>query len=152
MARWIVGTVSIFAIGTAAAFLVTPPAAAQAAITCAPGTTALVRAVGSQTAPMLVPTQVHATICTQNGAIVAIIPSFRTVGPAGAPMIVPNSTNVKTCVPATVVVTPTVGAGPQAPAQLVQVSPGVFAVSTTSVVSPATPVVVSSIPTVLTCF
>ena len=152
MARRIVGLVSILSIAAAVPVMMVLPAAAQTGITCAPGTTALVRAVGSQTAPMLVPAQVHATICSQNGSIVAIIPAFRTVGPSGAPLIVPNSTNIKQCVPATVVATPTVGSGLSAPAQLVQISPGVFAINAASLVSPATPIVVSSVPTVLTCF
>lgn len=152
MARLIIAFVSILAIAAAAPLMLTVPAAAQTAITCAPGTTALVRAVGSQTAPMLVPAQVHATICSQNGNIVAIIPAFQALGPSGAPMIVPNSTNIKQCVPATVVATPTVGSGLSAPAQLVQISPGVFAINAASLVSPTTPVVVSSVPTVLTCF
>ena len=152
MARRIVGMVSLFGISVTAALMMAPPVAAQVGITCVPGTMALVRAVGSPTAPMLVPAQVHATICSQNGSIVAIIPSFQTLGPSGAPMIVPSSTNIKTCVPSTVVITPTVGSGLSAPAQLVQVSPGVFAVNLASVVSPATPVVVTSVPTALTCF
>ncbi len=152
MLRRIVGFVSILGIAAAVPPMMMLPAAAQAGITCAPGTTALVRAVGSPTSPMLVPAQVHATICSQNGSIVAIIPSFQTVGPSGAPMIVPTSTNIKTCVPATVVTTPTVGSGLSAPAQLVQIGPGVFAINAASLVSPATPVVVSSLPTVLTCF
>ncbi len=152
MARRTVGTVSIFGIAAAVAVVMVTPLTAHAGITCAPGTTTLVRAVGSQTAPMLVPAQVHATICSQNGSIVAIIPAFQAVGPASAPMIVPMSTNVKTCVPATVVITPTVGSGLSAPAQLVQISPGVFAINLASVASPATPVVVTSVPTALTCF
>jgi hypothetical protein len=151
MARQTVGIVSLIGIAVAAALIMASPVAAQAGITCAPGTTQLVRAVGSQTAPMLVPAQVHATICSQNGSIVAIIPSFQTLGPSGAPMIVPTNTNIKTCVPAAVVTTPTVGSG-LAPAALVQISPGVFVINTTSAVSPVTPVVVTSVPTALTCF
>lgn len=152
MARRTVGTVSIFGIAAAVAVVMVTPLTAHAGITCAPGTTTLVRAVGSQTAPMLVPAQVHATICSQNGSIVAIIPAFQAVGPASAPMIIPMSTNVKTCVPATVVITPTVGSGLSAPAQLVQISPGVFAINLASVASPATAVVVTPVPTALTCF
>lgn len=152
MIRRMVGMASIFGIAAAVALIMVPPASAQAAITCAPGTTALVRAVGSQTAPMLVPAQVHATICSQNGNVVAIIPAFQTLGPSGAPMIVPASTNIKTCVPASVVITPAAGSGLAAPAQLVQISPGVFAISTASIVSPTTPIVVTSIPMALTCF
>lgn len=152
MIRRMVGTASIFGIAAAVVFAMAPPAAAQAGITCAPGTTALVRAVGSQTAPMLVPAQVHATICSQNGNVVAIIPAFQTLGPAGAPMVVPSSTNIKSCVPASVVVTPAAGSGLAAPAQLVQVSPGVFAISTASIASPTAPIVVTSLPTALTCF
>jgi hypothetical protein len=152
MDRRIVGIVSLFGIAVAVTLMGLQPVAAQAGITCAPGTTALVRAVGSQTAPMLVPAQVHATICSQNGSVVAIIPSFQTVGPSGAPMVVPTNMNIKTCVPTAIVITPTAGSGLSAPAQLVQVSPGVFAISTVSVVSPATPVVVTSVPTALTCF
>lgn len=151
MVRLTLGIVSVFGLAVAVALAVTPPVAAQAGITCAPGTMPLVRAVGSQTAPMLVPAQVHATICSQNGSIVAVIPSFQTLGPSGAPMIVPTNTNIKTCVPAAVVITPTVGSG-LSPAQLVQISPGVFAINAASVVSPATPVVVTSVPTTLTCF
>lgn len=152
MIRRMVGIAAIFGIAAGMSLVMVRPAAAQAAITCAPGTAALFRAVGSQTAPMLVPAQVHATICSQNGSVVAVIPAFQTLGPSSAPMIVPSSTNIKTCVPATVVVTPTVGSGLSAPAQLVQISPGVFAISTASIVSPATPITVTSIPTALTCF
>lgn len=152
MARRTVRIVSIFGIAAAVAVVIVTPRAAHAGITCAPGTTTLVRAVGSPTAPMLVPAQAHATICSQNGSIVAVIPSFQAIGPAGAPMIVPRSTNVKTCVPTTVVTTPAVGSGLSAPVQLVQISPGVFAINLASVVSPTTPVVVTSVPTALTCF
>jgi hypothetical protein len=98
---------------------------------------------------MLVPAQVHATICSQNGSIVAIIPSFQALGPSGAPMVVPTNLNIRNCVPASVVTTPTVGSG-LTPAALVQVSPGVFAISTVSV--PTAPVVVAAVPTALSCF
>ena len=151
MARRIVMVVSFFGIAAAVALGTALPAAAQAAITCSPGTVPLVRAVGSPTAPMQVPAQVHATICSQNGNVVAIIPSFQTLGPSGAPMIVPVNSNIKTCVPASVVTTPTVGSG-LSPAALVQVSPGVFAINTTSTVSTTTPVVVTSVPVTLACF
>ena len=151
MARPLVGVVSLFGLAAAVALVAAWPAAAQAAITCSPGTVPLVRAVGSQIAPMQVPAQVHASICSQNGSIVAIIPSFQTIGPSGAPMIVPVNSNIKTCVPASVVTTPAVGSG-LSPAALVQVSPGVFAINTASTVSPTTPVVVTSVPVTLACF
>lgn len=151
MAGQTVRIASLFGIAVAVALTMAPPVAAQAGITCSPGTMPLVRAVGSQTAPMQVPAQVHATICSQNGSIVAVIPSFQTLGPSGAPMVVPVNSNIKTCVPASVVTTPTVGSG-LAPAALVQISPGVFAINTASVVSPTTPVVVTSAPVTLTCF
>lgn len=126
------------------------PFVAQAqAISCAPGTAVLQRAVGSPNAPMLVPAQVHATICSQNGSVIAVVPSFRTVGPSTAPLIVPVNTGVTTCVPATVAAVPTVGSGLTPPLQLVQVGSGVVAVDL-STVTPGTPLVVT--PTALMCF
>src|SRR5579864_758396 len=127
----------------------TPFTAQAQAITCAPGTTVLYRAVGPQSAPMLIPAQVHATICSQNGAAVSVIPGFTTVGPAGAPMIIPVNMPVKTCVPTTTASVPVVGGGFTAPVQLVQISPGVFAVN---LATPAAPVVVTTFSTALTCF
>ena len=150
MGRRMIGLVAIFGVFAAMALMTAPPVSAQA-ITCAPGTTTLVRAVGSQTAPMLVPAQVHATICSQNGSVVAVLPAFQTVGPSGAPLIVPSNLNIRTCVPASVVTTPTVGSGLTAPA-LVQVSPGVFAISPGAAIVPGTPVIVGSTVTALSCF
>jgi hypothetical protein len=126
----------------------TPLVAQAQGITCAPGTTVLQRAVGSPSAPMLVPAQVHATICSQNGSVIAVVPSFRTVGPSSAPLIVPINTGVKTCVPATVATVPVVGNGLTPPLQIVQVGSGVIAVTNSA--TSGTPIVVT--PTVLTCF
>jgi hypothetical protein len=126
------------------------PFVAQAqGITCAPGTMVLQRAVGSPNAPMLVPAQVHATICSQNGSVIGVVPSFRTVGPSSAPLIVPVNTGVTTCVPTTAASVPVVGDGLAAPLQLVQIGSSVVAVNNTA--TPGTPIVVTS-PTVLTCF
>ena len=52
----------VMMLGIAAAIAVfgTPIVAHGQALTCVPGTTTLVRAVGPQAAPMLVPAQVHA--------------------------------------------------------------------------------------------
>lgn len=127
------------------------PLVAHAQITCSQGTTVLNRAVGPQSAPMLVPAQVHVTICSSNGSVVAVIPAFQAVGPAGAPMIVPVNTPVRTCVPTTLVTTPVVGGGLTPVVQLVQVGSGVFAVNLNTV-TPSTPVVVTAVPTALTCF
>jgi hypothetical protein len=128
---------------------VTPFAAQAQSITCAPGTMVLQRAVGSPNAPMLVPAQVHATICSQNGTVIGVAPSFRTVGPSSAPLIVPVNSGVTTCVPTTVATVPMVGGGLTAPLQLTQVGSGVVAVNNAA--TPGTPIVVTS-PTVLTCF
>ncbi len=128
---------------------VTPFVAQAQNITCAPGTMVLQRAVGSPTAPMLVPAQVPATVCSQNGTVVAVTPSFRTVGPSSAPMIVPVNNGVTTCVPTTVATVPMVGGGLTAPLQIDQVGSGVIAVNNAA--TPGTPTIVTS-PTVLTCF
>jgi len=142
----------VMMLGTAAAIatvLGTPAVAHAQVLTCTPGTMPLVRAVGSPSAPMLVPAQVHVTICAQNGSVVAVIPAFRTLGPAGAPMIVPVQTNVKTCVPTTIATAPAVGSGLQPALQFVQVGSGVFAVNLGST---ATPAVVTAVSTAFTCF
>jgi hypothetical protein len=128
----------------------TPFVAQAQTITCVPGTTVLQRAVGSPNAPMLVPAQVHATICSQNGSVIAVVPSFRTVGPSSAPLIVPVNTGVTTCVPTTVATTPVVGGGLTPPLQVVQVGSGVVTVNPNTT-TPGTPIVVTS-STVLTCF
>jgi hypothetical protein len=127
---------------------VTPFVAQAQNITCAPGTMVLQRAVGSPSAPILVPAQVHATVCSQNGTVIAVVPSFRSVGAASAPVMVPVNTGVTTCVPTTVATVPMVGGGLTAPLQLVQVGSSVVAVNNAT---PGTPIVVTS-PTVLTCF
>jgi hypothetical protein len=125
------------------------PFVAQAqGITCAPGTTVLQRAVGSPNAPMLVPAQVHATICSQNGSVIAVVPSFRTVGPSSAPLIVPVNNGVTTCVPTTVATVPVVGGGLTPPLQIVQEGSSVVSVNNTA--TPSTPIVVT--PSALTCF
>ena len=146
----------VMMLGIAAAIAVfgTPIVAHGQALTCVPGTTTLVRAVGPQAAPMLVPAQVHATICSQNGAIVAVLPSFTTVGPASAPMIIPVETNVRTCVPTTVASTPVAGGGLQPPLQFVQVGSGVFAVNLAAPTTLATPAPagVTVLSTAFTCF
>lgn len=100
---------------------------------------------------MLVPAQVHATICSQNGSVIAVVPSFRTVGPSSAPLIVPVNTGVKTCVPTTVATVPVVGGGLTPPLQLVQVGSSVVAVDLNTVAAGA-PIVATSVPTALTCF
>lgn len=149
------------------------PIAAQAQVTCTQGTGTLVRAVGSSTAPMLVPAQVHLTICSDHGNVVAVIPAFRTVGPAGAPLIIPVSSLAKTCAPTVVATTPVSGAGLTPPLQFVQVGSGVVAVQvagggtvnlpTIGTPAPVTvtslpavvtvvPTVVTSTPTAFTCF
>ena len=128
---------------------VTPVIAQAQTITCAPGTMVLQRAVGSPNAPMFVPAQVHATVCSQNGTVIAVAPSFRTVGPSSAPMIVPVNNGVTTCVPTTVATVAMVGGELTAPLQLSQVGSSVVAVNNGA--TPGTPIVVTS-PTVLTCF
>lgn len=140
----------LLGVGFAVVIVSLTPFVAQAqSITCAPGTMVLQRAVGSPNAPMMVPAQVHATICSQNGTVIAVVPSFRTVGPSSAPMIVPVNNGVTTCVPTTVATVPMVGGGLTAPLQLDQVGSSVVAINNTA--TPGTPTVVTS-PTVLTCF
>lgn len=120
------------------------PIAAQAQqVTCVPGTGAFFRAVGPQSAPMLVPMQVPLTICSTNGTVVGVIPSFRTVGPAGAPLIVPTVLPVKTCAPTVATATPVVGGGVAPALQFVQVGTGAVVVNGG---------VVSTISTAFTCF
>ncbi len=139
-------------VAVAVGIVVGTPFVAQAqGITCAPGTTVLQRAVGPQNAPMLVPAQVHATICSRNGSVIAVVPSFRTVGPSSAPLIVPVNTGVTTCVPTTVAAAPVVGGGLTPPLQLVQVGSSVVAVDLNTVAAGA-PIVTTSLPTALTCF
>jgi len=128
-------TLKVLAVAAAAAawgVLGTAPtvhaAGSGGTITCAPGTTVLYRAVGSPTAPMLVPAQVPATVCSRNGNVVAVTPSFQAVGSSTAPMIVPMNLGVTKCVPASIAATPVVGGGLMPALQLVQVGPGVFAV------------------------
>ncbi len=121
-----------------------PVAAHAQLVTCAPGTGPFFRAVGPQNAPMLVPMQVHLTICSTNGTVVGVIPSFRTVGPAGAPMIVPTSLPVRTCAPTVVTATPVVGGGVTPALQFVQVGSGVVIVNGGSVIT--------TVPTAFTCF
>ena len=154
MGRMMGRQVMMLGIAAAIAVLGTPIVAHGQTLTCAPGTTTLVRAVGPQAAPMLVPASVHATICSQNGAIVAVLPSFRTVGPASAPMIIPVQTNVRTCVPTTVATTPVAGGGLQPPLQFVQVGSGVFAVNLAAPTTLATtvPAGVTVVSTAFTCF
>jgi hypothetical protein len=142
--RNVVGQLVLAGAVMTAGVIALPPLIADAqAITCAPGTTVLQRAVGSPNAPMLVPAQVHATICSQNGTVIAIVPSFTTVGPSSAPLIIPVNTGVTTCVPATVATVPVVGGGPTPPLQVVQVGANV-----TTVTSIGT---VVTTPMVLTC-
>jgi hypothetical protein len=141
----------VVGVAVVAAVVTGTPFVAQAqAITCAPGTTVLQRAVGSPNAPMLVPAQVHATICSQNGNVIAVLPSFRTLGPSSAPLIVPVNTGVTTCVPSTVATVPTLGSGLTPPLQLVQVGSDIVTVNLNTV-TPGTPTVVTS-PAALTCF
>ena len=147
------------------------PVAAHAQVTCTQGTAALVRAVGPAAAPIQVPAQVHVTICSQGGNVVAVIPAFTTVGPANAPLIIPQSTLARTCAPTVVASTPVSGGGLTPPLQFVQVGSGVFAVNlgttgtaaipvvTTSTVTTApvvttviAPTVITSTPTAFTCF
>ena len=128
-----------------AAAVATSPFVAQAqAITCAPGTMVLQRAVGSPSAPMLVPMQVHTTVCSQNGTPIAVVPSIRTVGPSSAPLVVPVQNGVTQCVPSTVASVPVVGGGPSAPLQVVQ--------SGSSVVTTSGGSTLVVTPTQLTCF
>jgi len=121
----------------------------RGSITCAPGTTVLYRAVGSRNAPMLVPAQVPATICTRNGAVVSVVPSFQALGPSSAPMIVPVNLGLTKCEPATVASVHTVGGGLTPPLQLVQVGPGLFAINPNAT---STATSISVRPSVLTCF
>ena len=148
------GQVMMLGIAAAIAILGTPIVAHGQTLTCAPGYTTLVRAVWPQAAPILVTNQVHATICSQNGAIVAVLPSFTTVGPASAPMIIPVERNVRTCVPTTVASTPVAGGGLQPPLQFVEVGSGVFAVNLAAPTTLAAPVPagVTVVSTAFTCF
>lgn len=123
---------------------------AHAQVTCTQGTGALVRAVGSQTAPMLVPAQVHLTICSDRGTVVAVIPAFRTVGPAGAPMIIPTSSLAKTCAPAVVATTPVSGGGLTPALQFAQVGSGTVAISVAGGGTVAVPVIVTQTPVAVT--
>jgi len=127
----------------AAIVAVGPIAAYAQQVTCAQGTGAFFRAVGPQSAPMLVPMQVPLTICSTNGTVVGVIPSFRTVGPAGAPMIVPTTLPVRTCAPTVAVATPVVGGGVAPALQFVQVGTGAVVVNGG---------VISTISTAFTCF
>jgi hypothetical protein len=132
---------------TAAVVTVTglPLVAHAQAVTCAPGSGTFVRAVGSQTAPMLVPAQVPVTICSQHGAVIAVLPAFRAVGPASVPMIVPTGTNVVTCVPAATVATPVSGAGLVPRLQFVTSGSGVVVVNSVGMTTaPAT--VITGLP------
>jgi hypothetical protein len=126
----------------------TPFIAHAQTITCVPGTTVLQRAVGSPSNPMLVPAQVHATVCSQNGTVIGVVPSFRTVGPSSAPLVVPVNNGVTTCVPATVATVPSVGGGLQPPLQVVQQGSTVIAVNNPAT---GTPSIVTT-PTALNCF
>ncbi len=129
----------------ATAVVVVGPIAAQAQqVTCVPGTGAFFRAVGPQSAPMLVPMQVHLTICSSNGTVVGVLPSFQTVGPAGAPMIVPTVLPVRTCAPTVATATPVVGGGVAPALQFVQVGSGVVVANGVTVITTA--------PTAFTCF
>lgn len=124
--------------------------AAQAQnITCAPGTMVLQRAVGSPSNPMLVPAQVPATVCSQNGTVIGVVPSYRTVGPSSAPLVVPVNNGVTTCVPTTVATVPVVGSGLTPPLQVVQVGSSLVVVNNTA--TSGAPIVVTS-PSALTCF
>lgn len=126
----------------------TPVLAQAQNITCAPGTTVVQRAVGSPNNPMLVPAQVPATICSQNGTVIAVVPSFRTVGPSSAPLIVPVNNGLTTCVPATVSTLPAVGGGLMPTLQVIQVGSSFVLVNTAA---PGTPIVTTA-PTVSACF
>jgi len=135
------------------------PIAAHAQVTCTQGTAVLIRAVGPASAPMQVPAQVHVTICSDHGNVVAVIPAFTTVGPANAPMIIPTSTFAKTCAPTVVAATPVSGGGLTPPLQFTQVGSGVATISvvgggtmTVPVITPssATIVTVNSVPAVVT--
>jgi hypothetical protein len=153
------GATVILGMIVAAAAVAGGPIAAHAQVTCTQGTAALVRAVGPSSAPMLVPAQVHVTICSDNGNVVAVIPAFQTVGPAGAPMIIPTSTQVRTCAPTVVAATPTSGGGLTPALQFSQVGSGVVTVPVigggtvvlpTATSSSATTMTVTSFPTVVT--
>jgi len=138
---------------TAAVVTVTglPLVAHAQAVTCAPGSGTFVRAVGSQTAPMLVPAQVPVTICSQHGAVIAVLPAFRTVGPASVPMLVPTGTTVVTCAPAATVATPVPGAGLLPRLQFVTSGSGVVIVNSIATTT-ASATVVTGLPTTFTCF
>lgn len=149
----------IVGLGMTAAAVAGVPIAAHAQVTCTQGTAALIRAVGPSSAPMQVPAQVHVTICSDHGNVVAVIPAFTTVGPANAPMIIPTSTFAKTCAPTVVAATPVSGGGLTPPLQFAQVGSGVATISvvgggtmTVPVITPstATIVTVNSVPAVVT--
>jgi hypothetical protein len=128
-----------------------PIVAHAQAVTCGPGSGTFVRAVGSQAAPMLVPAQVPVTICSQHGAVIAVLPAFRTVGPPSVPMLVPTGTTVVTCAPAATVATPILGAGLVPRLQFVTSGSGVVIVNSVgTTTAPAT--VITGLPTVFTCF
>lgn len=155
----------IAGIAMALAGVAAGPIAAHAQVTCTQGTGTLVRAVGSSAAPMLVPAQVHLTICSDRGTVVAVIPAFQTVGPASAPMVIPSQPLVKRCAPAVVTTTPASGGGLTPALQFAQVGTNVVAIPVVgggTVTVPAVtslqpvvvvaPTVVTSVPTAFTCF
>jgi hypothetical protein len=148
------------------------PIAAHAQITCAPGTGVLVRPVGSSSAPILVPAQVHLTICSDRGTVIAVMPAYQNFGPASAPIMIPTPSLVKTCAPAVIATTPASGAGLTPALQFTTVGTNVVAIpvagggtvtvptipvatsafTTLQPVAVITPVVVTSAPTAFTCF
>jgi hypothetical protein len=135
---------------------VLPLAAEAQLVTCRPGTATVARAVGSPTAPMLVPMQVPVNVCSQNGQVVGVVPAFQAVGPQQSPMIVPTQLLTRTCAPTVVSTTPALGGGISAPLQFAQVAAGTTVVSivgggfTTLPVVPGTPATLAATPVLTT--
>jgi hypothetical protein len=135
---------------------VLPPAAQAQVVNCRQGTAIVARAVGSPTAPMLVPMQVPVNICSQNGQVVGVVPAFQAVGPQQSPMIVPTQLLTRNCAPTVVSTAPVLGGGISSPLQFAQVSAGTTVVSivgggfTTLPVVPGTPATIASTPALTT--
>jgi hypothetical protein len=100
---------------------------------------------------MLVPAQVPVTICSQRGAVIAVLPAFRTVGPASVPMIVPTGMSVVKCAPTATVAAPVSGAGLVPRLQFVTSGSGVVIVDSVGTTTAPAPVI-TGLPTVFTCF
>jgi hypothetical protein len=117
----------------------TVPSGAQVVATCTATTATFVQAVGSSSAPILVPINLPVSECTLPHHVQVIIPAFRVVGAQPASIIVPSGLPVTSC---------SVSAALPAASTTSSVQVITVSGSTVTVLSPVTVVA----PPLVTCF